>query len=211
MDFAEVGSKTMPSYQKDVALFKNANEAKQFYASPRVTFFMMASALFTGILIGGIVTLISWRYLDDGRPFVTFLITALSVALIVWFRLSSWTLHQLGLIPPKTAGPATIIVKSEDGRQQKLYEFESVTDDEVEKITKQVRRWGSLSQRSLKTLIGNRTVWFIDEILDRGLIEWKNPNEHRDGMIITDEGWDFFANKHEINLSPTSEVHDVRE
>jgi hypothetical protein len=170
---------------------------------------MMVVALFTGVLIGGIVTLFSWGYLDDGRPFVTFLITALTVALIVWFRLSSWVLHKLDLIPVKDPGPALIVVKSDDNRHQKLYQFRSVTDDEVEKVTRLVRRRGNLTQRSLATIIGNRTDSFIDELLDRGLVEWKNPYEHREGMIITADGWELFANEHEIHHSPTSEMSNA--
>jgi hypothetical protein len=196
----------MRSYNKDVSMFRSEREAKQFYASllgsPRI----LAAALTIGLFVGGFVALVSYGFFDDGRPFFTFLITTLSVAALVWLRLFAWVLRKLDLIPDRMVDtePMRLIVETPNGRNLKLYEFKNANPREFEKIKKIVRRRGNLSQRSLDSIIGNRTNPFIDELLDRGLVEWKDPNEHRSGMIITDDGWVVFANEPH---SPTSEAN----
>ena len=161
-------------------MFRSENEARKFHSSISVAWLLLLLiALTAGILSGALAALVGWRFLDDTRPFVTFGITMLSIALLVWARLT-WI--ALGKIDMSTGKPSrTFIIKIEEnsGRTLKLVEMESANDQEMENICKMVVNGGTLSIRRLKVYLSTdtRVEAFRLELVAKGLAVFDEQQE----------------------------------
>jgi hypothetical protein len=166
--------------------------------------------LIAGILVATLVSLVSWRFFEDGSPFYTFAITLIAVFLVVWFRVMSWVFHKLELLPAKKLEPMEISLKSNDGRRLQLFRFKSVTPSEFYRIGEMIDGGGDLSHGSLVPILGRAsTEAFKTELIKEKLTEWKDPNEHRSGMVLTRTGRVVFRNyNRDLSNSPTLEVED---
>ena len=202
----------MPLNHSDVSMFRNEREALRFYASPGVVWFIpLIVALTAGILIGILAGLVAWRFFGDTSPFVTFAITAVTVTLLVWLRVTIWALSKIDLIPNKTAGPVEINLRTNDDKQLIPVDLKSVTPDQFSKIVKMINNGGDLAIDTLKPFFqGSRPAvnTFRLELRRWKLAEWVDPTDHRSGMQLTENGEDLFS---DYNHSPTSEVNNARE
>jgi hypothetical protein len=169
----------MPLNQSDVAMFRSVDEARRFYASPSVAWFLpAASGLTIGFFIAVVVVLVSWRYLGDTRPFVTFFLTMFLIAIPVWIYLTRATFGKVGLVPERQVKVIRLKIEENNGRTLKPIDIETVDEDELFKICKMVVNGGSLSIRRLRVYLkGDRPEEFRLELVDRGLAVFDEQQE----------------------------------
>ncbi len=181
----------MPLNHSEVSMFRNVDEARRFYASTGVVWgipFIVAST--AGLFVGGLVSLVGWRFFADPRPFITFLITTLLVAVIVWARLT-WVVF--GKIDLGQRKPANVRIEwvENDGRTLKFIEFDTVDDDQLFKVCKMVMGGGTLSIRNLRSCLGEAQVTaFRLELIDKRVAVFDEQNE----VKLTPRGVKFFRN-----------------
>ena len=187
---------------------RSAKEERQLYATPIIAWFLpIVTGLFAGILVATPVSLVTWRYFEDTRPFWTFTITAAIVALVVWYTVLSWVFRKLDLLPDGRELPAYEEVTTNDGRTIKRYAFDTISQKDFNQIALTVLDGGDLTYRSLDPILGSKAGAFKDELVRKNLAQWKDPYEHRSGMVLTRAGWSVFRNHDkDLNLSPTPEV-----
>jgi MFS family permease len=169
----------MPLHESDVAMFRSVDETRRFYASPGVAWFLpAASGLTIGFFIAVVVSLISWRWLGDAQPLVTFFITMFIVAILVWVPLTRRAWGKIGLIRENQVTILRVKIEENDGRTLRLADFESVNEDELRKIAKMVVGGGSLSLRRLGVYLkGSQVEEFRLELIENRLAVFDDSNE----------------------------------
>jgi len=196
----------MPLYRKDVAMFRNVDEARRFYASPSVVWFIPTIvALTAGILVGALIGLVAWRM--GMSPLFSFLITAVVVSLIVWGFVTSWIFGKIELGPRKTA---TIRIEWEEneGRTLKFLELDTATLEQFFEVCRMVVDGGTLSIGNLQPYFRNResVQAFQRELITKNLAMWNNIDEPKQGMSLTSKGQAIFNGVFRL---PTDEVNGV--
>lgn len=146
-----------------------------------------------GFLIGVIAWIISRIYFQNPLGFWIGLLTMFIVTLISWVGMISWVIAKLDIIPENNVkkSPVKLHWDEDEGRTKKLLDLESVDDDQFLKICLMYRRKESLTIDNLLPLFdGSRpeVSEFRSELVEKRMALWKNANERRGGMVLTNKG-----------------------
>ena len=184
-------------------MFRSEREAKEFYSSPAVAWFLpfivaVSAGLFSSYLVG----IITWAYVDSQRAFITALVTFGVVAFLVWARVTWIVFGKVDLVQPR---PRTVIIQWKEGKNLRFAHFDSVDEKDLEVIAYHISNGGSLSIRNLRAFMGDdekRVITFRLDLVRRGLAMFDDQNK----CELTEEGTNFFES---YNLSPAEVVSDA--
>ncbi len=184
-------------------MFRSEREAKQFYASPAVAWFLpFISAILGGLFSSYLVGVVTYYFVDSTRAFITALVTFGVVAFLIWARLTWIIFGKLGMTQP---GIRTLRIEWKEDNNLRFAHFDSVNEDELKKICEMIINNGSLSFRNLRTILDqddSRVTEFRLELAANRLAVFDMQNECK----LTPRGVKFMRN---IVHYPTERVSDA--